>query len=64
MDLKELTYEQLEEKADGIVKQLESNTLGLDQATKLYKEGKEYIQEMENRLNSLLNEVKDDVENE
>lgn len=59
-----LTYQQLTEKAEDILKRLEDENLPLDEAKKLYDEGIATLKEMDERLKALSEEVSDEVVNE
>lgn len=61
-DYSNKNYEELEKMSEEIMTKLSSSDLGLDEATKLYHEGKEIIAEMENRLQTLMKEVNDTIE--
>lgn len=60
-DLSKLSYKELEEKADQVLKALQKEDLPLDEAEKLYKEGMDLYKAMDERLSAMLKERKDDV---
>ncbi len=59
-----LSYQELTEKAENILKKLEDENIPLDEANKLYKEGLATLKEMDDRLKELSEEVSDEVVNE
>lgn len=63
-DLSKLSYQQLEEEADKVLKNLSDSEIGLDESAKLYRYGKEIASEMDRRLTELENSVKDEVSKE
>ena len=63
-DLTKLSYQELEDESESILKQLSDSEIGLDDSAKLYQYGKEVAEEMEKRLSSLEASVKDTIEQE
>ncbi len=63
-DLTKMTYQELEEESDEILKKLSDSQIGLDESAKLYQYGKEVSKEMEKRLSSLEETVKDTIESD
>lgn len=61
-EIKDYSYEELENEISDVLLKLSDSNLGLDESTKLYKYGKELISNMENRLSQLEKEVNDKVE--
>lgn len=59
--LEELTYEELEQMADEVLKKLSDTSLPLDKASALYEQGKAISKEMENRLAVLEKTVTDEI---
>ncbi len=63
-DLTKMTYQELEKESDEILKKLSDSQIGLDESAKLYQYGKEVSKEMEKRLSSLEETVKDTIESD
>lgn len=61
-DLIKLTYAELEEEADNVLKLLSDDTLPLDDAAKLYEYGKKIAAAMEENLTALSKKVTDTVQ--
>lgn len=61
-DLSKLSYQQLEEEADKVLKNLSDGEIGLDESAKLYRYGKEIASEMDKRLTELENSVTDEID--
>ncbi len=59
----EKTYQQLQEEVNTILEKMTNPSLGLDEASKYYKEGMSLIKQMEEQLNKLMSEVTDSIEN-
>ena len=62
IDLTKLSYQQLEEESDNILKQLSDPEIGLDESAKLYQYGRQVAEEMDKRLSELEASVKDTIE--
>lgn len=58
----EKTYQQLQDEVNAILEKLTDSNLGLDEASKYYKQGMELIKQMEEKLDALMKEVSDAVE--
>ena len=61
-DLSRLSYQQLEEEADNVLKALSDEELALDDASRLYDYGKAIAKAMETRLDDLSKKVRDTVD--
>ena len=60
-DLSSKSYEELEKMAEEIMAELSNEGIGLDQSSKLYRQGKAVLKEMEDRLEKLTKEVSDTI---
>ena len=60
-DLSSKSYEELEKMAEQIMAELSKVGIGLDQSSKLYRQGKAVLKEMEDRLEKLTKEVSDTI---
>lgn len=61
-DFSKMTYQQLEEEGESVLSQLQKGDLPLDESKRLYDYGKLLYKEMENRLETLIKETKDDIQ--
>lgn len=59
---KEVNYQELEDKLKDIIAKLDDENLPLDEAGKLYQEGKDTLKEMDAKLKELSSQVKDEVD--
>lgn len=60
-ELKDMKYEELEARSKEVLKALSDTSLPLDEASKLYQEGKAIAKEMEKRLSDLEKSVTDTI---
>ncbi|MCI1735715.1 MAG: exodeoxyribonuclease VII small subunit [Bacilli bacterium] len=60
-DLTKLTYQELDNEADAVLKALSANDVSLDDANALYDYGKAISQEMQQRLAEMSKKVSDTV---
>ena len=60
--MEDMSYDELEKEAASILEKLNDNNLPLDEASKLYQQGKQLYGEMKGRLEKLEKEVSDSVD--
>ncbi len=59
--LDKLSYQELEERGEEILRKIQDDNLPLDEVAKLYQEGLEITKRMEEMLKVLSSQVKDEV---
>ena len=60
--MEDMSYDELEKEAASILEKLNDDNLPLDEASKLYQQGKKLYGEMKGRLEKLEKEVSDSVD--
>lgn len=60
--MEDMSYDELEKEAASVLEKLNDDNLPLDEASKLYQQGKKLYGEMKGRLEKLEKEVSDSVD--
>lgn len=60
--IEDMSYDELEKEANSVLEKLSDDSLPLDEASKLYQQGKQLYSEMKGRLEKLEKEVSDSVD--
>ena len=60
--MEDMSYDELEKEAASVLEKLSDDNLPLDEASKLYQQGKQLYGEMKGRLEKLEKEVSDSVD--
>ncbi len=60
--MEDMSYDELEKEANSVLEKLSDDSLPLDEASKLYQQGKQLYSEMKGRLEKLEKEVSDSVD--
>lgn len=60
--MEDMSYDELEKEANSVLEKLSDDSLPLDEASKLYQQGKQLYGEMKGRLEKLEKEVSDSVD--
>ncbi len=60
--MEDMSYDELEKEANSVLEKLSDDSLPLDEASKLYQQGKQLYAEMKGRLEKLEKEVSDSVD--
>lgn len=60
--MEDMSYDELEKEANSVLEKLSDDSLPLDEASKLYQQGKQLYSEMKGRLEKLEKEVSDCVD--